>query len=494
MSRNLDLLLVNVGGTRKKVYQNLDKTPFSGIETPSWVALTAGFIRKNGYNVDIIDSNALNLDHEETTELVKQKDPKLTGILVYGQQANTSTPTMIGVSALAKEIKKQEPNRPLVITGWHPSALPERTLNEESCDFVGEGEGFYTYLGLLKNESLEKVPGLWWKKDGKTIHNPRSKNIADLTSELKDIAWDLLPMDKYRAYYWHGLTDLKTRTKYASLYTSFGCPFKCNFCCIHSNFDEYKIRNWNPEWVLDQIGHLVEEYGIKHLKINDEMFILDPNHFMPIAEGLIKRDYGLNLTAFARVDSAKKKYLSTLKKAGFNWFQLGIESGNREVLDQALKGKYDLKKIKESVKDIQDAGINLCANFIFGLPGDTLETMQETLNLATELNCVFPSFFGAMAPPGSELYKIAKERGHALPGEKGNPGWIGYAQQGYEFLPLPTETLSAKEVLRFRDYAFDTYYKNPRYLKSIEQKFGVDVKKDIEDMAKIKLKRKILGD
>jgi len=391
MSKRLKLLLVNVGGTRKKVYQELSKD-FCGIELPSWAALTAGFIRNNGFEVDILDANANNLDIKETTDYILKVDPKLVGIIDYGQQANTATPLMDGIGELCKEIKSKDPDRKVIITGWHPSALPARTLNEEVCDFVGEGDGFYTYLGLLQERDLKNIPGLWWREDGSIVNNSRAKNIENLNVELKNIAWDLLPMDKYRSFNWLALRDLESRNKYASLYTSLGCPFRCKFCAVHVNFGERKIRYWEPSWVLNQIDYLVEHYNIKNLKINDEMFVFNPSHFMPIIDGLIERNHGLNICAFARVDATKKEYLSKLKKAGFNWLELGIESANSDVLRNVAKGKYEKSDIRTVVKNIHDAGIDLCANFIFGLPGDTLESMQETLDLALELIPAFPSF------------------------------------------------------------------------------------------------------
>ena len=486
MGGNLDILLVNVGGTRKKIYQNLHKD-FSGIEPPSWVALTAGYLRKKGFEVDVLDANAENLDYDETEKIISEKNPKLAGIVVYGQQANTSTPTMVGVRGLCEKIKEKEPKRKVVISGWHPSALPKKTLEEEQCDFVVEGEGFYTYLEMLRGEKPEKIPGLWWREGKEIKHNSRAETIKNLTEELNEIAWDLLPMQKYRSYNWHGLANLESRNKYSSLFTSLGCPFKCNFCAIHGHFGERKVRNWNPEWVLNQIDFLVKNYDIKNLKINDELFFLNPNHFMPIIEGLIKRDYELNITAFASVDATREEYLRKMKKAGFNWLQLGIESGNEKVLEKASKNRYDKKEIKEKVKRIHDAGINLCANFIFGLPGDTKESMQETLDLALELMPVFPSFFCAMAPPGSDLYDESLKKGMKLP-----DSWISYAQQGYEFIPLANENLSAEEILEFRDNAFNTYFRNEKYLNMIEKRINVNARKHIEEMAKHNLKRKIL--
>ena len=493
MSDRVDVLLVHVGGTKKFVYQGLSKD-FSAIEPPFWAALTAGFVRKNGFSVDILDANILNLDLQETIDAIRKRNAKLTTLVVYGQQANTCSPLMIAVEQLCHELKKQEPEVTILVTGWHPSALPQRTLEEVDCDFLAQGEGFYTLLGLLEEKDHTEIPGLWWKSDGVINHNPRPENIKDLTSELSDVSWDLLPMADggYRAFSWMCLNDLSERNRCATMYTSVGCPYHCKFCAIHSTYGEHKIRYWSTEWVLRQIDILVQQYGVKHINLSDELFIFNPDHYLPIAKGLIERNYGLNIAAYARVDriySMPGEELQLLKKAGFNWFKLGIESASSTVLKTVDKGSYTKDIIRVSVERCNEAGIELCSNFIFGLPSDTLESMQENLNFAIELNSTFAFFFCTMAPPGSSLYNEAQEAGIQLPDL-----WSGYAQQGYDFLPLPTETLTAADVLRFRDYAFETYFKNPHYLNTIEHKFGSEARKHVENMSNIKLKRRLLGD
>jgi radical SAM superfamily enzyme YgiQ (UPF0313 family) len=129
---------------------------------------------------------------------------------------------------------------------------------------------------------------------------------------------------------------------------------------------------------------------------------------------------------------------------------------------------------------------------MFGLPDDTMETMEETLNLALEINAEWVNFYCAMAYPGSALYQIAKEKGWPLPDSSGGPGWIGYSQYAYECLPLPTETVPASEVLRFRDNAFHTYFANPRYLEMLQKKFGEKAVEHIRKMTAIRLRRKLL--
>jgi anaerobic magnesium-protoporphyrin IX monomethyl ester cyclase len=493
MSNNLDLLLVNVGGTKKDIYQDLSKD-FSAIETPFWAAMTADYIRDKGFEVKILDANAENLDFKETAEIIKNYNPKLTNIVAYGQHPSASTPLMSGIGKLCKEIKKVSPSLEIVLSGLHPSAFPEKTLTEEYTDFVAQGEGFHTLLGLLNEKDLSEIPGLWYKKNNKPFSNLPSPLIKDLTSELKGIAWDLLPMNKYKAHNWHCLDDLESRKSYASISTTLGCPFNCDFCCINTPFGKPSYRAWSPEWTLNQIDILVKEYGVKNIKFIDELFVLNPNHFMPIAQGLIERDYGLNIWAYARIDTTKENYLKTLKKAGINWLGLGIESGDEGIRGGVQKGKFQENNIRDIVKIIKDNGISIGANYIFGLPDDNLKSMQKTLDLAMDLNCEWANFYCAMAYPGSRLHEQAVEQGIDLPENNKDIGWEGYSQHSYKTLPLSTKNLSAKEVLKFRDEAFNEYFTNPRYLNMIENKFGINAKEHIEEMTKLKLKRKILGD
>jgi radical SAM superfamily enzyme YgiQ (UPF0313 family) len=175
-----------------------------------------------------------------------------------------------------------------------------------------------------------------------------------------------------------------------------------------------------------------------------------------------------------------------MKKAGINWLGLGIESASELVRDGVNK-KMRRKDVKDVVRRIQDAGIRVGANYIFGLLDDTMDTMQETLDFAMELNTELANFYCAMAYPGSKLYEIAIKEGWKLPKE-----WHGFSQHSYETLPLPTKYLIAKDVLKFRDDAFHKYFENPDYLNMVQQKFGKHVKEHIQKMTKTRLKRKLL--
>ena len=138
---------------------------------------------------------------------------------------------------------------------------------------------------------------------------------------------------------------------------------------------------------------------------------------------------------------------------------------------------------------IQDAGINVCANYIVGLGSDTYDTMMETLTLALELNAENHNIYAATALPGSPLYVSAKQNGWNLP-----ETYSGFGFLSYDHVPSRTESLTAKEVLVFRDSSFNTLFTNPRYLSMIQNKFGDKAVENIKKMTSIKLKRKILGD
>ena len=222
------------------------------------------------------------------------------------------------------------------------------------------------------------------------------------------------------------------------------------------------------------------------------MFVLNPIHVLYIAD-LIYERYGdsLNIWAYGRIDTCKEKFLGRLRRAGFRWLGIGIESASTYVRDGADK-KFSNEDIIAVTKKVREADINIGGNFIFGLPDDTPETMRQTFELALEIKPELMNLYCAMAYPGSSLYQWAKKNSVFLPEDTGGPGWIGYAQHSYECMPLSTKTVSAAEVLKLRDKAFNAYYRDASYLDHIRSRFGTQAVEHIKDMLTVKLKRKLL--
>lgn len=488
MKNQLDIVLINPGD-RKQVYQSLGED-YSAVEPPFWVAVIAAYLRNNKYSVAIIDSNAENITPDETAQKVNKLNPRLSAVIVYGSQPSASTQNMTIAGKICKALKEGTSGK-VSIGGLHPSALPQKTLEEECVDFVIQGEGQQTLAGLidvlrLGERDYSKVPGLWYYGGKNIINTPKAAIISDLDKFYPIAAWDLLPMQKYRAHNWHCFDHIGQRMPYAAIYTSFGCSYSCDFCCINALFGKPGIRYRSPELVVKEITLLAEKYGIKNIKIADELFVLNENHYMQIVELLLKKKLDLNFWAYARVDTVKFDNLTKMKKAGINWIALGIESANPDVRNDVQK-RMRVQDIKSVIKSIQGAGIRVIGNFIFGLPSDTLETMRQTLDLAKELNCDFINFYSAMAYPGSKLYERAVKDNWQLP-----KAWHAFSQHSYEILPLRTNYISAKDVLKFRDDAFNEYFENPVYLNMLQNKFGNRVKAHIDDMVKVRLKRMFL--
>lgn len=486
----VDLVLVNPGG-RDQIYQDLGNE-FTAIEPPLWCRLIAGYVRDRGHSVAIVDTEAEEIGPARLVEIMAELAPTLVCVVVFGHQPSASTQQMVGARIACSAISEAAPDLPLIMVGGHVSALPDRTMNEEPITFACKGEGPQTVDDLLTalksgdRRSIEAVAGLVWR-DGEEVRvNPPPPLIQDLDKELHGAVWDLLPMDRYRAHNWQCFGDLDARQPYASIYTSLGCPYKCSFCCINAPFGTNRYRMRSPEQVVAEIADLNNRFGVKTIKIIDEMFVLNARHVRAICELLIERDLDLNIWAYARVDTVKPDMLDGLRRAGFKWLALGIESGSAFVRDGADKS-FSADDIYTVVETIQKSGIYVIGNFIFGLPDDDEASMRETLDMALALNCEFVNLYSAMAYPGSPLYEMAVMRDWPLP-----ESWSGFSQHSYDCLPLPTKTHSAAEVVRVRDDAFHEYFSSPRYLDMITQKFGVDTRRNIEAMAGYRLPRKLL--
>ena len=499
MNRGIDLLLINPG-SRMEIYQSLGST-LAAIEPPVWAGLIATFVRKRDFSVEIIDAEAEELSPQQVAERVAYLSPVLTAVVVYGHQPSASTQNMPASGAICRAIKETDPHLKTLLVGGHVAALPERTLKEEQADFVCGGEGPYTVLELLqalkvKQSGYDQVRGLWYRDSDQIRANPPAPLVKDLDGEMPEVAWDLLPMAEYRAHNWHCFGHLE-RQPYAALYTTLGCPYHCSFCCIQAPFKGgekmlgYKesvnsYRLWSPEVVISQVDKVVNQYGVRNIKIADEMFVLNPKHVANLCDLIIERRYDLNIWAYARVDTVKDGMIDKLKRAGFNWLAFGIEAASERVRNDVDKG-FTQDDIFRTIEKVRGAGINVIANYIFGLPEDDLASMQATLDLALELNCEFANFYSTMAYPGSPLYGLALGEGWPLP-----ESWSGYSQHSVDTLPLPTKYLTASEVLRFRDHVFQVYFNSPRYLEMMSRQFADRTVEHVREMASHKLQRKYM--
>jgi radical SAM superfamily enzyme YgiQ (UPF0313 family) len=495
----LDLLLLNPA-SRPAVYQSLGKN-LAAVENPVWAGLMATYARQHGLSVAILDAEAEELSPSAVADRVRDLRPILAAVVVYGHQPSASTQIMSVASDVVSAIKAASADQPVLLIGGHVAALPERTLRDEQADFVATGEGLGALVDVVNalktaSPTFSLIPGLCYRDGDHIRRTPVRPLLRDLDTHMPGVAWDLLPMARYRAHNWHCL-DGRDRQPYAAIYTTLGCPYHCSFCCIQAPFKEGEraaglkdtsnsYRYWSPDRVISEIDTLVNQYGVRNIKIADEMFVLSRKHVLGICEKLIERRYDLNIWAYTRIDTIKEGMLPALRDAGFTWLAVGIEAGSNRVRAGVDKS-FEQDEIVRVIEEVRAAGINVIGNYIFGLPEDDHDTMQATLDLALELNCEFANFYSAMAYPGSPLYDLALRQGVPLPAK-----WIGYSQHSRDCLPLPTRHVPPREVLRFRDEAFLRYYTNSRYLAMLAARFGHDTLTHVRQMTSHRLERDLL--
>jgi radical SAM superfamily enzyme YgiQ (UPF0313 family) len=511
-SRRLDVLFVKADSALQ-AYQGLAKTS-SAIEPPTWALLLAQSCRAKDFGVAILDCDAEKLPLSEAVNRIHSANPRLVVFVVYGQNPNSGTTGMIGAGALAKELKQHHPTLPICFVGSHTSALPMEVLQLSFVDFVLLNEGVYALHNLLRPDlrsHLGLVKGIGYKavdssgKSQPTLNEPQGVVPQDrMDIDMPGYAWDLLPyrsrpLDMYRAHFWHAEFDHEKRTPFAAIYSSLGCTFACDFCMINivnrmdngSGIDASQSRGmrfWSAKVIAGELEKLAK-MGVETIRISDEMFFLNRKYYEPLLGDIIERDLRLRMWAYARVDTVRHEYIDLFRRAGINWLALGIEAGNQTVRQEVSKGSFQEVNIRAVCDKVRAAGMNIISNYIFGFPDDTLETMGETLDLALELNTEMANMYPCQALPGSPMYHTAKQQGWNLP-----DSYSGYAFLSYDSQPLPTKHVTAAEVLRFRDEAWQKYFSNPAYLKLVEAKFGENERVNVEAMAAVRLRRKLLGD
>ena len=500
-----DILFIHPNAS-KKIYQDLSKD-HSAVEPPIWAGMLNNACLTNGFRSEILDCEVLRLSYEKSADMISEINPKIACFVVYGQQPSASSQNMEGAVEISSLLKDLSPNIKILFVGGHVAALPKQTLiKENSIDIVACNEGVISILNILKikelsDENLRKINGIFFKNsEGKIEENPPEKIVSkkELEKTLPGVSWEALPnLNNYRTAGWHSWSNNTVKQPFAALYTSLGCPYKCSFCMINiinrtdnsnhiSSQDSNLFRWWSPEFIIKQFDYFAN-HGVKNIKIADELFVLNPNHFLKICNLIIERGYDFNIWAYSRIDTCKPEYLEILKKAGVNWLGLGIENPSNIIRKEVHKDAFRDVKIIDFVKMIQDHGINVAANYIFGLPEETMDSMKFTLDFAIETNSEMANFYSAMAYPGSPLYLDARAKNIPLP-----DNYSGFSQHSYETLNLPSNNLSAAEILKFRDYAWDKYHTNKSYLDLISKKFGTVAVENIINTTKIKLKRKII--
>jgi radical SAM superfamily enzyme YgiQ (UPF0313 family) len=407
-------------------------------------------------NIKNIPTESLHLEAEKLTNqdavaYIKQLRPTEVGIICSGSNPSASTMTMTGATELCRLIKHEMPGQKVFLWGGHPTVEPHRTKIETGADRIIIGDDF--------GVSVNQIP---------------------------PVNWENIDPYKYRAHNWHCFGDLENRSPYGVIWTTLGCPYQCEFCCINNVFQQrvYKMRDIID--VVNEIDNLVNVYNVHNIKIMDELFVTNNKRVEEFCDMLIDRDYHLNMWAFARTDTVNPKILEKLKKAGVNWLAYGFET----VKQSSINNVHKNTKIDTYDKVIQwtnEAGINIIADFIAGFWDDNYDSLTEMYAYMCRHNFEFINLYPLFAYPGTPLYTNYIKQGIIKPAEK----WDEYSLYGYNCKPCPTKHLTSAEVLKWRDDRYVDYYKRASYLDKIERKFGKSTRDHVFKMADKHLTRKL---
>jgi len=319
-------------------------------------------------------------------------------------------PDIIGATGVTMNIKKSlsiledcrgaAPGVPLVLGGPHATFDADDILGRYSfVDFIVRGEGEITFTGLLdrleNGDGLSGVQGLSYRDGGRVVHNGPRPLIEDINI-LPLPARHLVELSKYRAL---GLT--------VNMVTSRGCPHNCVFC-VGSRMVGKRVRYFDVKRVVDEFEFLAG-LGFSQVNVVDDLFTSNKKRCIAICDEIVRRGIDQPWTAFARVDTVSPDLLARMKEAGCRHICFGIESGNQEILDR-IKKKTTLEKCRSAVRMCDEAGIRVMTAYILGLPGETPETVEDTLRFSREL-APCPGYHILAPFPGTEVREKRDEYG-----------------------------------------------------------------------------------
>lgn len=410
----------------------------------------AAAIRRE-HTVWILDCIKEGVSLPKFRRIVERLKPDVVGFQCY-------TFDLAFVNKALKAVRRIDPKIVTVAGGPHPSAMPEELLQvlKRYLDFafVGEAErGLPLLLDILggKGGGYASVPGLAWRDGGAVRVNP--KTVTDDLDSLGMPAWDLIKPETYPESQ-HGA--FFKQFPIAPVMVTRGCPFPCTFCA-GSVVAGRKIRRRSVKSVLDELVYLKNERGIREFHIIDDNFTMDMAYAKRFLRELKALDLGMTWAVpnGVRMDALDEELLGLMKDTGLYMVSLGIESGSDRVLSLMKKG-ITTSRIRRSVTMIHKAGIDMAGFFILGFPGETRETILQTIDFAARLPLARANFFTYLPFPGTESFRELQAEG-ALSGVN----WKRFYFTNAAYAPAG---VSQKELKKLHRLAFARFYLRPRVI------------------------------
>ena len=404
---------------------------------PTWLCFPAAMIEGSR----VVDAPVQKFTLEQCLVIAKDFDM----VVMY-----TSTPTLMIDIETARRIKEVKPGIITVLTGPHVTILPEESLRagKGAIDIVCRGEFDYTTKELCEGREWDKVDGLSFLRCDSVVHTADRLPIEDLDALpfVAPIYKRDLPISEYVIPHF--------KNPYVSIYSSRGCPSKCIYCLWPQTFSGQRMRTRSPQNVYEEIKWIVDNIPeMKELSFDDDTFTANREHAREIAR-LIK-PLGISWTINARAN-CDFETLRIMREAGLRHVVVGFESGNAQILKNIKKGVTKDQAIK-FCKDCKKLGLSIHGAFIMGLPGETKETIRETIEYAKmlDLNSIQASL--ASPYPGTEFYTLCKEQ-----------GWISsdsfLDDGGHQKCVINYPNLSNTEIFNSVEEFYNKFYFRPKYI------------------------------
>ena len=372
---------------------------------------------------------------------------------------NTATPTLKNDCSVAEAIKKQRPETKIGFVGAHPMVLPEETLKSSwAIDWVGRKEFDYTCKEVAEGRDLSTINGLSYKdKNGKIVHNPERELIQNL-DELPWVA-DVYKRDVKIENYFNGYL----KHPYISLYTGRGCPALCTYCLWPQTIGGHRYRTRSPQNVAGEMAYLKKLFPqVREFFFDDDTLTANLPRAREIAKLIAPLGVEWSCNSRANLDYDTIKFF---KDHGLHMFLVGYESGNDEILKNMKKG-VNTAKMRAFTKACHQAGVPIHGCFMLGLPVETKETIEQSINFAKELD-VFSIQVSLAAPyPGTELYEQAKANGWFI--KKDETDLLN--SSGLQDCTIEYPGISKEEIFESVDRFYRSFYMRPKpILRIIKQ-------------------------
>ncbi len=399
---------------------------------PTWLAQPAAMVRDSL----LVDAPPAGLTVADVVPLARRHDLAVL---------HTSSPTFAGDVKVAEALKAENPSLVVGFVGPKVAVEPEPSLTASAAiDFVAREEFDFTIAEIADQRPLASVDGISYRSPaGQVVHNPDRAIVEDmdsLPSVVPVYKRDLRPEDYYIGYLRH---------PYVSLYTGRGCRSRCTFCLWPQTVGGHRYRTRSAANVLAEAALVRQLFPqVKELFFDDDTFTDDRPRAEAIAQGLARLGITWSCNAKANVP---RETLQALADNGLRLLLVGYETGNQQVLNNVKKG-LRVDRARRFASDCRDLGITVHGTFILGLPGETRETIQETINFAREVNPHTIQVSVAAPYPGTELYQRAKENGW-LPEDDGSTALV--SDQGTQLAALSYPHLGHTEILQ----SVDTFYR-----------------------------------